>query len=103
MSLSDTEMIFGNLNLSDNLTTGLSNNDFQSESARHIISELDHNSTNLQHQNDAEQYRRSTPKKKKRHFTAPNNSITQAIDSYLDGGAGGSGMGGGVYQNVSNI
>lgn len=100
MSLSDAEMIFGNLHLSDNLATGLTNTDFQSESARHIISELDHNSTILQHQNDADQYRRSTPKKKKRHFTAPNNSITQAVDSYSGANGGGGGIGSGGHQNV---
>lgn len=102
--INDTDILFGNLSLNDNLPGGLSSNDFQSESARHIISELDdrihyhnhlHNAVTATAniQNDADQYRRSTPKKKKRHFTAPNAMLSETMDSYLERT--------GAHQNVS--
>lgn len=104
--INDTDRLFGNLTLNANLSGGLTTNDFQSESARHIISELDdrmrHHNNHLHHggasvadggSNDADQYRRATPKKKKRHFTAPNTTLNEAMDAYLESTAS--------HQNVS--
>lgn len=95
--MSETSMLFSNLSLADNFTSGLNDaSGFKSESARHIISELDetknHHLANMQ--SDADQYRRSTPKKKKRHFTAPNTMNSQAMQSYLDGNV--------AHDNVSS-
>lgn len=95
INLTDTNMLFGNLNLTETFSNSLNDtNGFQSESARHIISELDdkNNHGMVQLANDADQYRRITPKKKKRHFTAPNTMNTEAMQSYLDGN--------GAHENV---
>lgn len=61
---------------------------FQSEAARHIITEISDGpgmaSNNASYLgNPSNQYRRNTPREKKRHYTAPNTLNTEAIQQYL--------------------
>lgn len=87
VNISNADILYRNHNLAENLAGSLKiNTGFQSEAARHIISEMDDRGHNQMLPNDADQYRRSTPKKKKRHFTAPNTINSDAMQSYLQNG-----------------
>lgn len=61
-------------------------NMYQSEAARHIITEISESPTvnnDAELLNSANRYKRNTPREKKRHYTAPNTLNSEAMQKYL--------------------